>query len=251
MEYNIPNLFNNEENILFMYFSVPYVVIPNSFYTINDTNNTLVVLQSSVTTTYTFTKGVYNANTFSVMFILIMGTGWNISLNVDTLKYTISHNTASFTFKSSSTCDYIIGFSGDVSSLGLSLTMPRLCNFLPLPRILIRCPEIGLNAGNMVNINTTSDIIASIPNTSKTGSQIVYESDTRYYLQVDKLQKLIISFTDDIGNLINFNGVASYFTLKFEIYRRYIEKPPSFSDLVKSVNNQSIMNELKNKPSNK
>jgi hypothetical protein len=111
----------------------------------------------------------------------------------------------------------------------------------------MRCPEIGINSGNLISSsNNSNDIILSIPNTAKFASQIIYENDTKYIIQADKLQKITISFTDDANNLINFNGISSYFTLKFEIYKKYIEKPPSFKDLVKNVNSQSIVKEWNN-----
>ena len=47
IEFNIPNLIRKEDNIEYIMFSVPYAIIPVSFYTINDTNNSLVVLENS------------------------------------------------------------------------------------------------------------------------------------------------------------------------------------------------------------
>ena len=52
-----------------------------------------------------------------------------------------------------------------------------------------------------------------------------------------ELSRFIISFTDDDGNYINFNGISSFFTLQFDIYRRWIPKPPRFSNIIEYVNN--------------
>jgi len=245
MEYFIPDLIINDENISHVNFSIPYVCMPNSFYIVSEYSNTLIVLQNGVTTTYTFTTGIYNATSFITAFNATMGTGWSITLDQTAYKYTISHTTYDFTFLTGSTIDYILGFTGNISSSAKTLVMPRLCNFLPLPRILMHCPELGFTNGLLVsNTNSNaSDIILSIPNLAKSGGQIIYESDVKYLLSNENLQKLTICFTDENANLINFNGIATYFTLQFDIYKKYIEKPPPFRDLVNKINSSNAFEE--------
>jgi hypothetical protein len=44
---------------------------------------------------------------------------------------------------------------------------------------------------------------------------------------------------DDDGNYINFNGISSFFTFQFDIYRLFFPKLPSFNKLVEmSVNRE-------------
>jgi hypothetical protein len=45
--FTIPDAIVADDSIDFIYFSIPYAVIPNSFYVINETNNLLYVLQYS------------------------------------------------------------------------------------------------------------------------------------------------------------------------------------------------------------
>lgn len=240
MFYDLGDTISQDDSVEYIQFSIPYAVIPCSFFNINYTNNTLVVLQNGITTTYSFTEGAYNATTFISLFTSIMGTGWSISLNTSTYKYTISHSTYSFTFLKNSSIDYVLGFSGNTSSTGLSLALSRVCNFLPIPRVIMRCPELSTNNGVMVSrTNNSHDVILSIPNISKLGSQIVYNSDVKNILTADRIRTLTISFTDENYNYLDFNGVSSYFTIRFDIYRRYLEKPPNFFNLVSYVNKQS------------
>jgi hypothetical protein len=66
---------------------------------------------------------------------------------------------------------------------------------------------------------------------------VVYENNASEFLVKNLALGLItISITDDNGRLINFNGVSSYFVLKFNIFRRYIKKPMRFERLVDYIN---------------
>lgn len=244
IQFNIPNMIQMDDSIEFINYSVPYAIIPNSFYTVNYTNNTLVVIENGLTSTYVFEIGNYNSNYFINKFKSILGSRWNITLDTINSTFTITNTTYDFSFSKSSTIDSILGFSGNVASSSKSLTMPRVCNFLPLPRIILRCAE--LSSGNMVGSVSSGDIILSIPNSSKMNGEIVYQNNSsRHLLKAEKLDKLTFSFTNDDGDLINFNGVSSFFTIQFDIYRKYLEKPPSFGEIMNKVNSV-VINRLKN-----
>ena len=198
IEYYIPNFIQHDDSIEYIQYSVQSAIIPVSFYTINDNHNSLVVTVSSVTTTYT----------------------------------------NDFTLGANTTIDYIMGFSGNITSSGLTLTMPRVCNFLSLPRINIRC---GYLANGVVSSNSSStidnDVILSVPNNAVPNGQIVYTdgNNSVNIFRGDRLDTFLVCFTDDDGLYIDFNGVSSYFTLQFDIYRKYLVKPDKFSNIVNKV----------------
>ena len=62
---------------------------------------------------------------------------------------------------------------------------------------------------------------------------------TKLLFRHHDLSRFIISLTDDDGNFVNFNGISSFFTLQFDIYRKWMPKPPRFSNIVEYVNNYS------------
>lgn len=241
--YNIGELLNKDNSIAYIHFSVPFAVIPNSFYNVNYTNNTLVITVSGIATTYSLTRGNYNVNTFITMVLGILGGNWNIVANTITNILTIT-NSIDFTLGGISTCDYIFGFSGDTTSTAQSLTLPRCCNFLPLPRILLRCSEFSNATVASLNGNS-NDIIATIPNTTKNTAQIIYynTNDIKSLVKVDRLSSFTLRITDDKNNLINFNGVSSYITFQFDIYRFYNPNPLDFRTLVNTVGNNQIEEE--------
>lgn len=238
-QFNIPDMIYKDDTIEYINFSIPYAVIPNTFYTINETNDTLVVVESGATTSYVFEHGNYNTNYFIAKFKSLLGVRWNITLDLINSTFTITNTLYDFSFSGNSSIDSIMGFSETITSTNKSLTLPRVCNFLSLPRIVLRCSELA--NGFMVSSITSGDIILSIPNTSKINGEIVYQnSNTKHLLKHDKIDKLVFSLTNDDGDLINFNGISSFFTIQFDIYRRPLEKPPTFTELTTLLNKTNL-----------
>ena len=238
-EYNIPNMIERDETIEYVLFSIPLAVIPVSFYSINENNNVLNVSILGVITSYTFPYGNYTANTFIYTFKTLLAGNWNITLSSFNSVFSVTFSDNDFTFLDTSSISSVIGFTNDVTSNGRILVLPRCCNFLPLPRISLRCPELANTS--MIGTTYSSDVIITIPNNSKPNGQIYYlnQMQTKLLFRHHDLSRFIISLTDDDGNFINFNGISSFFTLQFDIYRKWMPKLPRFSNIVEYVNNYS------------
>ena len=244
--YSLPDAIVVDDSIDFIYFSIPYVVIPNSFYIINMTNCMLSILQSSVTTTYMFPMGNYTSQSFMIQFRLLLPVQFGITLGQNSNQFTITHTTTPFTILGISTIDSIMGFSGNQVSVGNSILLPRVCNFLPLPRICIRCPDL---AHSFISATTDgTDVVLSVPNNAKLNGQIVYNnsSNMRTLFKLTNLNSFKVSLTDDDGNPVNFNGISSFFTFQFEIHRRTLAKPLPFNKLVSFINSNSIIEPQEN-----
>tara|TARA_R110000868_G_scaffold404565_2_gene682878 strand:+ start:171 stop:1019 length:849 start_codon:yes stop_codon:yes gene_type:complete len=244
--FSIPDAVVADDSIDFIYFSIPYAVIPNSFYVINETNNQLYVLQSSVTTLYTFPLGNYTTQSFINTFKTLLPSTFNITLGQNSNRFTITHTTTTFSLTSASTIDSIMGFTGTVAATGLTLTLPRVCNFLPEPRICIRCADLANSL--MTATNNSSDVILAVPNTSRLNGQIIYtnNSNMKTLFKLTNLNQFYVSLTNDDGVPINFNGVSSFFTFQFDIHRKTLAKPMPFDKLVNFVNSQSLLEPMNN-----
>ena len=244
--FSLPDAIVVDDSIDYIYFSVPYVVVPNSFYIINYTNNKLYVLQSAVTTLYEFPVGNYTSQSFMTVFKSLLGASFNITLGINSNVFTITHTTTTFSLTSASTIDAVMGFSGTTAATGLTLTLSRVCNFLPLPRINLRCPDL---AHSFISASVDgSDVILSVPNNAKQNGQIVYNntSNMKTLFKLTNLNSFQVSLTDDDGNPINFNGISSFFTFQFEIHRRTLAKPLPFNKLVSFINSNSVIEPEKN-----
>jgi hypothetical protein len=242
IEYNIPDMIVHDDSCQYILFSIPYAIIPVSYYTVNQYNNSLSILENNVTTTYSFPHGNYNVSTFSQEFTKLLGSQWSVILNQFNSVLTITNTLNAFTiYKSNSTISSILGFNLDISSAVVSsvntLVMPRCCNFLSLSRICIRCPQL-LSGNNMVGTSNASDLIISIPNNAKPNGQIYYQNQTQIksLYRGSNLSRFTVALTDDDGNLIDFNGIPSFFVLQFDIWRTYVPKMASFRNILESVN---------------
>jgi hypothetical protein len=246
--FSVPNLIHAEDDIEYILFSIPYAVIPNSYYIVNDSNNRLVITENSITTTYTLANGNYNASTFrTAILALLPSPRWGCSLNNITNKFTFTNTTYSFTFEATSTIDFIIGFSDAISSSVVgptnSLTMPRVCNFMPLPRICIRCYQLAHSVVAAANVSgSTGDVLITVPNNAVANGQMVFNnySQAKTLFKLNKLQSFVVNLTDDDGTLIDFNGISSFFVFQFDIFRRHIPKPPSLKDIVNYVGSKNF-----------
>jgi hypothetical protein len=80
--------------------------------------------------------------------------------------------------------------------------------------------------------------LASIPNTSKLNNELVYQNASdEFVIRNVYNNTLNISILDDDGNYIDFNGVSSWFLLRFRIHKRIKSAQGSFNDFIGKATN--------------
>lgn len=229
--------YDSDRSVQKITISMPYALLVNSNYIINQTNNRLSILVGAVTTNYDFPYGNYSASSFMSAFIGLV-TGFSISINAVTNKFTISNSLTAFTILGTSTIDYIMGFSDNVVSSGLTNTasMPRVCNFLPNASFQI-CTIGGVLYNGIVldkNGSTYGNVLCSIPNVSTNNTQLVYNgTNEEFELQSLNQSSIELAILDNNSEYIDFNGIASFFALKIKVYRTTERLIGSFSDVLK------------------
>lgn len=240
--YNLRNIidFENDKTIDYVTISVPYAVVPNSMYNVNSYSNQLIVEWGGTTYSYVFASGNYTYSSFINAFRSLLPYHFSISLDTVTSKFTITNSTYPFTLMGNSTIDYVIGFSDTIQSTAVApytLVMPRCVIFLPTPVINVCCNEI--NNGQCLGPNSNplfSNILCSIPNTSKLNNELVYQNvQDEFVLKTNGSNILTISILDDDGNYLDFNGVSSWFLLRFKIHKRYKTIKGNFSDFISNA----------------
>lgn len=250
VSYDLKNYldFENDDTIDYFTVSMPYACIPNSNYVISEINNNISIAFPSISsnfTTFTVPVGNYTYTSFISTFKSVI-SGMNIVLNQLTKKFSIGFSDE-FIISSQSSLSSVMGFSetitaqyGYSSTLGTTcyyIDLPRCINLLPIPRFFIRCDAI--NNGIVLSSSgvTTSDVLMSVPNVSKQNSQIIYENNMDEFVVKNFITNAItISITNENGSFINFNGISSYFCLRFNIYRKAIQKPLKFEKLIQTIN---------------
>lgn len=219
--------------------SMPYALLVNSNYIINQNNSRLSILVGATQTDYIFPFGNYGASSFMTVFSSIV-SGYSISLDQVTNKFTITHPTNAFTILGTSSIDYVMGFSDNVVSAVVSAvnsaTMPRCVNFLPNASFQI-CTIGGVLYNGVVlgsNGNSYGNVLCSVPNVSSNNTQLVYNNTSEeFQLQGLNQSFLELAILDNDGKFIDFNGIASFFSLKIKIYRNVERLVGSFSEVLK------------------
>lgn len=229
----LPSIINkSNDDVKNIYFSVLHAEIPNSFYLVNNANNTIIV--NSIT--YIIQNGNYNANSLGVAIKNALPVGFSITYNTNILKYTMTYS-SSFTISKKSTLAKIVGLDtlNDSNSIGISLTFPYVVNFLPVPRINFRSPQLSF--GNYNQADNSHDMFLSVQNSGSLGTMILYTNYTflRYVYEDENLITLPIRITDDTNTEIDFNGVDWYLCFQLDIEYTPVVKTSTFSKIVGST----------------
>jgi hypothetical protein len=233
----IPNLIQKSDNILNLYFSILHAEVPNSFYLVNSSNNTIVINS----TTYTVASGNYNALTLKTALLAVLPSGFQITYDQSSFKYTFTYTT-SFTITTSSTIFPVIGGgTTTLTSVGNSITMPYIINFLPPPRIIFKSKNLRFNNFNQGDYST--DMFLCVQNSGNVGSRIYFQNFTnlRFLYEGDlttDLSILEINVCDDNGTLLDFNNQHWFITFQIDIEFIPTDLGESFSSAVPSMNNK-------------
>lgn len=229
--------FDGDRTVRKITISLPYALLVNSNYIINQNNCLLSILVGVTQNDYVFPFGNYSASTFMTVFSSLV-SGYNISISPVTNKFSISNSTNAFTILGTSTIDYIMGFSDNVSSQLVSgihqAVMPRCVNFLPNASFQICTIGGVLYNGIVLGRSGYGNVLASIPNVSTNNTQLVYNSvGEEFELQGLNQSSLEIAILDNNGDFIDFNGIASFFCLKIKVYRNIERLVGGFREILR------------------
>jgi len=241
--------FAGDDTIQTVTLAMPYAILCNSNYQIHSNNNTLNFLYNGAYTTIKLPYGNYSVDTFIPAFTLAMAhagiPNFVLTYDATTSIFTLTNPTHQFTLFESSTMNYILGFSDDISSKELTapftITMPRVFNFLPNPLFRICIENNTLYNGQVLGTAGNpaySNVLASIPNVTKQNTQIVYQNFAdEFAMQLSGQTQLILAILDDNGDFVDFNGISSYFQLRIRIYRRVKRSLKTFKQVLGGATN--------------
>lgn len=235
--------YQDDETVQTATLSMPYAILCNSNYQINYTNNKLDLVTNGVLTTYSFPYGNYATDTFMQKFKTLVPSTYDITFDQVSGVFTITNTTYPFSLLATSTIDYVMGFNSELTSslVGTvqSITMPRVVNFLPNPLFRICVESNSIYNGQVLGVNGSpafSNVLASIPNVTKQNTQVVYQNfSDEFAIQPTGQTQLILSILDDNGNLIDFNGISSYFQLRLRLYKKVKKVNKTFNELLTSA----------------
>jgi hypothetical protein len=117
-----------------------------------------------------------------------------------------------------------------------AIYMLRVCNFLPNPLFRICIENNSIYNGQVLGKDGSasySNVLASIPNTTKQNTQIVYQNfSDEFAITPSGQTTLTLAIVDDNNNFVDFNGISSYFQLRIRIYRRVKKSLKTFTEVL-------------------
>lgn len=235
VSYSIPNIYVKTGDVLYCVLSVLHSEIPVSYYTVNNTNNILVINS----TIYTLILGNYTVKSFMTMVLGVLGTSnYSMTFNDITRVFTLTNLlSVNFTIGSGSTCYILFGFNQNVAitSTLYILTMPNVCDLSGVKRLSIKS-----NTLQSKNIDSTgkgiTNTLATITVNSLAGGISTFLNQTNFgtILTNTHIDIFDIMITDEYNNLINFNGADWFITLQLDIFREIVINPEDFHKIVSS-----------------
>ena len=179
------------------------IIIPHTFYNINENNNTFVITKTDGSSKdVRFPIQFMNANDITSTLI----EGVTIVFDKKTFKFTFNtapiSNITSIQF---TTSHKIFGFQQNVIySLATPLTAPFVADFNSIPAVYIRCNQIH---SKFVYNNNRTSILHRLVVDKPFGQLLTYQNNsTDMFINQENIGYLQLSLTDNRGQHLNLNG---------------------------------------------
>ena len=243
--WTIPNFINYDETISDIYFRISHAEVPNSFYLVNAKNNRLVIYSGTSVTNYDVPFGNYNVKTLVTALKLLLPASFNFTYNSVTNKYTMTNTASFFVVALSSTITKIMGLNAKTNmtpifALGVyTLPLPYMASFLPAARLNFRSASLQLE--NYHSNDQSNDCFLSLQNNALNETMILYHNYTQlqHLVTLTNLNTLDIRITDDSNDVLDFNNIDWYLTIRIDVHYYQTDKTTNFTSIVKS-NNQLL-----------
>lgn len=194
-----------------IFVSVQSAQIPGTFYNVDDINNLLVYsINGGANINLVIPPSNYNCNSLMTYLMTVM-TGFTITFNSQTNKYTFTHSTNIFSFKSTSTCFELLGFveGQTYNSSGLTLTSTLCINFFTIQAVLIEISNLITNNKTSNTAENNPSILVSIPITTSQNSVLSYYNIFNLHERINTIKNfatLQVRLLDQDLDLLDLNG---------------------------------------------
>lgn len=256
ISFSFPNLYTQDPSIAYAEVGVVNAEIPVSFYTINDTNNSIVCNLSTGISTTTKTVVLENGNYVATSFLDELKLKIQLAYavenpnNVVLLATTFNKFNGKISLSLPANAEFtelelvnsnlrrIIGFSPSNLVQLFSGSPATIADF---PLNLLGINKIYLSTNNLQTYNYDSgkqgfsNILATIEVDASPYSIILFKNQTQTFniLRNPDVNSFTTELKDDVGNFIDFNNIDWNITLALNIYRYIIPASTSkFSDVL-------------------
>jgi hypothetical protein len=227
--FDFQNILSPSDDISYVEVGVGNAEIPATFYNIDVTNNVLNYRIDATNFIMTVPPGNYNYNSLVTQMTTLLtanGHTFTFSLNRNSNILTMTLTAGGTTWNRislGSTIYYILGFDHDTiyNIVGNTITFPRLFNLLGQKKLKIYSSNISVDSFDSVN-TATNNLLCTISVNQPGFNLIIYSNIDGLYSHMRNryLSTVDIQIKDELGNLINFNGINWTMTLNIILYRR-------------------------------
>ena len=202
-----------------IYVSIQSANIPGTFYNVDDINNLLVYnVNAGANINLVIPPANYNVNSLLTYLQTVM-TGFTITFNTASNKYTFTHATNVFSFKSTSTCFELLGLQegATYNSTGLSLTSDLCINFFTIQTVMIEISNLITNNKTSNASENNPSILVSIPITTSQNSVLSYVNSHNLFEKINSVKNfasLQVRLLDQDLALLDLNGANWTATLQ-------------------------------------
>ena len=217
VDFSFTGLLKDEKDILRSYISILNAQIPVSFYTINDSNNTLNYSIGGNGFSVVITSGNYNGN--SLITALNSGfasNGHNIIAALSSLTGKITLTASGITSPTYLFVSLISGILGLTANLsGLAIIMQAPLNLLGVKKMSIKSNSLAISAFSSQTNNRTN-IICTVPVIEPPFNMISYVNINelnKNILRGQIVDSIDIQITDENNVDIDFNNIDWNITL--------------------------------------
>jgi hypothetical protein len=227
--FDFPNILTPDESYVYIEGGVQQAQIVASFYNVDTTNNVFNYTVSSIAYNIQIPAGNYNYTslvTQMTALFLVNGHTFVFSLNRASNILTLTLTSpGSWTQIFPSTSGLILGFDKNTTYtiVANTRTMPNLFNLLGVKKLKIYSQNLAIDSVDSVG-NATNNLIETLSvNVAGFGLILYNNIDSTYgHLKTSYLSTIDIQIRDELGNLINFNGVNWTMTIVLIIYKRIV-----------------------------
>jgi hypothetical protein len=227
--FDFTNILSPSDDISYVEVGVGNAEIPATFYNIDITNNVLNYRIDATNFGMTVPVGNYNYNSLVTQMTTLLtanGHTFTFSLNRNSNILTMTLTAGGTTWNRislGSTIYYILGFDPDTTYniVGNTITFPRLFNLLGQKKLKIYSSNISVDSYDSVN-TATNNLLCTISVNQPGFNLIIYTNIDGLYAHMRNryLSTVDIQIKDELGNLINFNGINWTMTINLILYRR-------------------------------
>jgi hypothetical protein len=217
-----------------IYMNLDSFQFTNSFYTINDYNNTFAYeIENLGSFTTTITQGFYGIPKLTSLLNTTFLNVFVFTYNIYTYKFTVICGSQFKILYHPMSCFDVLGFNKEGDDVfSLTKIAPRLFNTMAVQQLKVCCGNLRFESVGLKGVVEHNILCALRVNVPVGNIQNFYNvSNFAYQILDDNISSLNIYILDQNNNLVDFNGIEWFANINFNFaYKKKLISPLTIGD---------------------